>query len=185
MKRILFLLAMILIGVNVSFASNKKEKKKAENMVLYEKAVKAMEDNKFVIKIHTLEGRRSRIRLDELTNYFILDGESTLYQFDSGRRWYGTDIMGGGLHYDYPDMFDGKASDVNMEVDNKGNVTFFVSTVLKGRKKIIVTYKPDMKIILKEGSNKCKVLWKEEGLPQEIYYGTIHPIGETEIRKAI
>ena len=59
MKRILFLLAMILIGVNVSFASNKKEKKKAENMVLYEKAVKAMEDNKFVIKIHTLEGRRS------------------------------------------------------------------------------------------------------------------------------
>ena len=59
MKRILFLLAMILIGVNVSFASNKKEKKKAENMVLYEKAVKAMEDNKFVIKIHTLKGRRS------------------------------------------------------------------------------------------------------------------------------
>ena len=40
---------MILIGVNVSFASNKKEKKKAENMALYEKAVKAMEDNKFVI----------------------------------------------------------------------------------------------------------------------------------------
>ena len=30
MKRILFLLTMILIGVNVSFASNKKEKKKAE-----------------------------------------------------------------------------------------------------------------------------------------------------------
>ena len=70
MKRILFLLAMILIGVNVSFASNKKEKKKAENMALYEKAVKAMEDNKFVIKIHTLEGRRSRIWLDELTNFF-------------------------------------------------------------------------------------------------------------------
>jgi hypothetical protein len=82
-------------------------------------------------------------------------------------------------------MFDGKASDVNMEVGNKGNVTFFVSTVLKGRTKILVTYKPDMKIILKEGSNKCNVLWKEEGLPQEIYYGTIHPIGETEIRKAI
>jgi uncharacterized protein YxeA len=42
MKRILFLLAMILIGVNVSFASNKKEKKDAENMALYEQAVKAV-----------------------------------------------------------------------------------------------------------------------------------------------
>ena len=185
MKRILFLLTMILIGVNVSFASNKKEKKNAENMALYEKAVKAMEDNKFVIKFHTLEGRRNRARLDELTNFFMLDGEATLYQFDSGRRWYGTDIMGGGLHYDYPDMYDGKASDIKMEIDNKGNVTFFVATILKGRRDIIVTYKPDMKIILKKGSNECKVLWKEQGVPRQIIYGTIHPIGAVQLRKAI
>lgn len=185
MKRILFLLTMILIGVNVSFASNKKEKKNAENMALYEKAVKAMEDNKFVIKFHTLEGRRNRARLDELTNYFILDSESTLYQFDSGRRWYGTDIMGGGLHYDYPDMYEGKASNVKMDVDNKGNVTFFVSTILKGRRDIVVTYKLDIKITLKEGSNECKVIWKDKGRPNEIYYGTIHPIGAVQLRKAI
>ena len=60
MKRILFLLAMILIGVNVSFASNKKEKKDAENMALYEKAVKAVQDKKFVVKFHTDDKRFSR-----------------------------------------------------------------------------------------------------------------------------
>ena len=185
MKRLLFLLMTILLGMNVSFASDKESKKNAENMALYEQAVKAMEDNKFVIKFHTLEGRRSRIRLDEQTNFFILDGEYTTYQYDTGRRWYGTDIMGGGRHYDYPDIYEGKASDIKIKVDDKGTVKSYVSTILKGRTDIIVVYKLDIRVILKKGSNECKVMWKDKGNPQEIYYGTVHPIGTAEIRKAI
>ena len=69
MKRILFLLAMILIGANVSFASNKKEKRKAENMALYEKAVKAVQEKKFVVKYHTVDGRNRRLKLNGLTNF--------------------------------------------------------------------------------------------------------------------
>ena len=42
MKRMLFLLMTILLGMNVSFASDKESKKDAENMALYEQAVKAV-----------------------------------------------------------------------------------------------------------------------------------------------
>lgn len=185
MKKFIFLLAVLLLGVGTSFASDKKGEKDAENMALYEQAVKAMEDNKFIIKFHTFEGRRNRARLNQLTNFFVLDGEYISYQYDTGRRWYGTDIMGGGRHYDYPDIYEGKASNIKIEVDDKGNVTFFVSTILKGRKYITVVYKLDIKVTLKEGSNECKVIWKDKGNPRQIYYGTIHPVGATEIRKAI
>lgn len=180
MKRILFLLTMILIGVNVSFASNKKEKKDAENMALYEKAVKAVQEKKFVVKFHTSDESSKRRRLDEQSNFVLIDEKSTMYQYDDGRRWYGHN-HGGIPNYSSPDLFEGEVTDVNWEIDNKGNVTCSVSTSYEEMR----YNNADMKITLKHGSNKCKVIMKKEGCPKLLYYGTIHPIGETEIRKAI
>lgn len=181
MKRILFLLMTILLGMNVSFASEKESKKDAENRALYEEAVEAMKDNKFVIKFHTLDGKRKRIRLDELTNYVVLDGNSVKYQNDNGRRWYRADY-GGHLHF--PEIYEGEASDIEMNVDKKGNITYSMLMMCKGR---AVTHKLKMKITIKKGSNKCEVVWinKRYGNVKSYLYGNVYPIGAAEIRRAV
>lgn len=75
MKRMLFLLMTILLGMNVSFASDKESKKDAENMALYEEAVKAVKEKKFVVKYHTTDVKEYRYepavrkRLNSLTNF--------------------------------------------------------------------------------------------------------------------
>lgn len=187
MKRILFLLTMILIGVNVSFASNKKEKKKAENMALYEKAVKAVQERKFVVKYHTDDVNSSRIdrgkrrRLNPLTNFFMLDGNTTLRQVDDGRRVLGT-YPGGAPFFDYPVMHEGTISDENVDVkvDAKGRVIF--SILYKSDKGKI--FDKVMEISFKKGSNECTIIGGRKS-NKSTSWGTIHPIGETEIRKAI
>lgn len=187
MKRILFLLAMILIGVNVSFASNKKEKKDAENMALYEQAVKAVQEKKFVVKFHTTDKRFSRayhgrrMRLNPLTNFFMLDGNVTLSQQDNGRRSWGYS-HGGFPNYESPKMIEGSVSDenVDIEIDAKGKVT--CSILYKSDNGEI--YDRVMEICFKKGSNECTIKWKRRG-NKSTSWGTIHPIGETEIRKAI
>ena len=181
MKRILFLLAMILIGVNVSFASNKKEKRKAENMALYEKAVKAVQEKKFVVKYHTVDGRNRRLKLNGLTNFFMLNGNTTYRQHDTGRRYWGFS-NGGFPNYEAPEMKEGSVSDenVSIKIDDQGKVTcsiFYKSD--KGK-----VFDTVMEISFKKGSNECTVKWKSKG-NNSTSWGTIHPIGETEIRKAI
>ena len=183
MKRILFLLTMILIGVNVSFASNKKEKKDAENMALYEKAVKAVQEKKFVVKFHTDDGKRFRSdrnvrrRLNSLTNFLMVDGNTTLRQFDDGRRLLGH-YHGGGAYFDYPEIKEGTVSDVNVKVDDKGKVTCTLLTKREGEPDYVV------EITFEKGSNECTIKGGRKG-NKSTSWGTIHPIGETEIRKAI
>ncbi|MBR5193894.1 MAG: DUF4251 domain-containing protein [Bacteroidaceae bacterium] len=183
MKRILFLLTMILIGVNVSFASNKKEKKDAENMALYEKAVKAVQDKKFVVKFHTDDGksyksdRNVRRRLNSLTNFLMVDGNTTFRQFDDGRRVLGHS-HGGGVHFNYPEIKEGTVSEVNVNVDDKGKVTCTLLTKQEGKSDYVV------EITFKKGSNECTIKGGRKG-NKSTSWGTIHPIGETEIRKAI
>jgi hypothetical protein len=176
MKRILFLLAMILIGVNVSFASNKKEKK-AENMALYEQAVKAVQEKKFVVKFHTYDGPKRRIKVNNLTNFLMVDGNSTLRQYDDGRRFWGY-ANGGFPNYESPKMKEGYVSDVLVDIDKNGKVVCTLLYRTEG--------KPDSftEIVFKKGSNKCTMIRHSRGL-KSYSWGTIHPIGETEIRKAI
>lgn len=179
MKRILFLLMTILLGMNVSFASDKESKKEAENRALYEEAVKAIQEKKFVVKFHTtdVKGYRHepavRKRLNSLTNFLVVDGNTTLSQYDNGRRLYGFNSIGT-PNYHAPKAKEGKVSDVSVQIDAKGKVT------------CILSYDDTPKITeitFKKGSNECTIIVKFKG-NKSYSWGTIHPIGGTEIRRA-
>ena len=181
MKRMLFLLMTILLGMNVSFASDKESKKDAENMALYEQAVKAVKEKKFVVKYHTVDGRNRRLKLNGLTIFFMLNGNTTYRQHDDGRRFWGFS-NGGFPNYESPKMIEGSVSDENVSIiiDAQGKVT--CSILYKSDKGKV--FDKVMEISFKKGSNECTVKWKSRG-NKSTSWGTIHPICETEIRKAI
>lgn len=179
MKRMLFLLMTILLGMNVSFASDKESKKDAENMALYEEAVKAVKEKKFVVKYHTTDVKEYhyepavRKRLNSLTNFLVVDGNTTLSQYDNGRRIYGFNSVGT-PNYHAPKAKEGKVSDVSVQIDAKGKVT----CILSYNNNSEIT-----EITFKKGSNECTIIVKSKGI-KRYSWGTIHSIGGTEIRRA-
>ena len=135
MRRILLLMACVLFGTGIALQAqnteklSKKEIKKAtkearkqaelaENKILYAAAVKALQNNEFVLEADRVEFKRGRyVYVTPSTNFVsFTDGEASIQlSFNTGAA--GPNGIGG-------ITVEGKASGIEMKTDKKGNVNF-------------------------------------------------------------
>ena len=133
MKRLLFLLLVLCLGTGTTmYAQDKKaekEAKKAEKaakkaaeeaagMAVFEQCVKAMENRHFAVEAYRVEFKRGQFtNVNSGTNFVQLKGEEATVQFSFHGPGLGANGMGGLT-------VDGRAEDIDMKTDKKGNVTF-------------------------------------------------------------
>lgn len=176
MKRILFCLISLLGTIA---ASAQEEQMASVSQSLYEQAVKALEERKFIIKFHAMDykGRR-RQQLDSETNFLILEGDSVLYQEDSGQREFLT--MGGSVIYYFPEVERGNATDVKIK-KNDDEYLLFMSVIVRSSKGTPKRFK--IKLVLKNKSENC-VVTKRNHWGNQYYMATLYPIDATTVMKA-
>lgn len=170
------LLYVFLFFCNITLlAQNEKDCFEGSN-VLFEEAVKAMEQKKFIVRFHTMDYRSQRRKqLNDETNFFILDVDSTFYQYDNGRREY---RWHGSVFYMAPDIEKGKVKKIEISKDKKNNFVLSLST--KGKS----TYSSyTIKIVLENGTNNCIATLKDYW-GNHYYTGTLYSIDATTVMKA-
>lgn len=148
MKKIIFLLVMAILGSstpmlaqqenNVEQTSKEakkaekeakkaakkaeKEAKKAKEAAIknaqFEMALQAVQNRKFVLKASDVDFKRGRSSfVNDNTNFVMLNGDEASIQFNSNRAVAGPNGIGG-------ITVEGKASDIEMKTDKKGNINF-------------------------------------------------------------
>jgi len=147
MKKILFLvIAAILFPMACMSQDEKmtKEQKKAAQELalkdLYDRAVKAMEDRKFIVEADELSYQNDKTNpVNPGSNFISLEGEQATIQ-----------IFPGGSFINTRNNFSlkGAASNIEMKTNKKGNVTFRMY-VISNDIQLIVSIKMDNK------KNKC------------------------------
>lgn len=157
MKKILFLLAILLIGTGAMMAqddkTSQKEAKKAEKeakkateqaeqMALFEQAKQALENKDFVLEAERVEFKRgSYVYVTPNTNFVsLVDNRASIQlAFNGGRP--GPNGIGG-------ITVEGNISNYEIKTDKKGNVT--VNMMVQG-----VAVSASVSIRLIHGSNRC------------------------------
>ena len=120
----------------------KKAKEEAISNALFDVAVKALEERKFVLKATEVEFKRGHTsHVNSANNFVMLDGEEASIQFSSNTAILGPNGMGGLT-------VDGKASHIEMKTDKKGNITFSMS--VQGT---AVSAKVEFR--MSKGNNRC------------------------------
>lgn len=138
-----------------------KSAKEATNAMLYEQALKALGEQKFILRTDKIEYRNGRSTT--APNYLSVNGEDVYfhkYPFV--------------INYDDRNPNQGIASNFNMETDKKGNIQVHMG--------IDRTWYKDgkLKIKMEKGSNQCIARLTRAGNYGYLIYGTIHPL-ETEL----
>lgn len=139
-----------------------KAEKDAENAMLYEQAIKALEAQKFILRTDKIEYKNGRSTKDP--NYLSVNGEDVYfhkYPFV--------------VNYDDRNPNQGIASKFKMETDKKGNIKVHMG--------IDRTWHKDGKLEIKmeKGSNQCIARLRQAGNYGYLIYGTIHPL-ENELK---
>ena len=172
MKKILFLFVMLL-GVQSVWAQSSE---KSDGNVVFEEAVKALEQKKFIVRFNTMDYRSQRRKqLDNETNFFILDVDSTFYQYDDGRSEY---RRHGSVFYMASDIEKGKVKNIEIGKDKKNNFLLSLSTQGKSRHSSYT-----IMIVLENGTNNCIATLKNYW-GNHYYTGTLYPIDATTVMKA-
>lgn len=139
-----------------------KAAKEANNAMLHEQALKALEEQKFILKTDKIEYRNGRSTT--APNYLSVNGEDVYfhkYPFV--------------INHDDRNPNQGIASNFKMETDPKGNIQ-----VHMGIERI---WHKDGKLEIKmeKGSNQCIARLTQAGSFGYLIYGTIHPL-ETKLK---
>lgn len=178
MKRMLFCLILLLEMV-VVFAQE--EQMASVNQSLYEQAIKALEERRFIIKFHTMDYRgQKRKQLNNETNFLILEGDSVSYQYDDGQREY-LNMDGTTVSYNIPEIERGKATDVKLKKNDTDNYSLSMSVKVKGTKGTPTKFK--IKIVLVDKAENCIATIKDYW-GNQYYTATLYPIDATTVMKA-
>ena len=159
MKRLLFLLSMLWVGIAGISAQEVKAEGKSIKESLHEEAVKALEQQRFVVTFHAAEQGR-RMTLDNRRNFLIIDGQKGFFQRcddeDFSKRY-----KSGGVGLTPLKMLESDVVKTEKKCDKKGNITYTV--LLNGRSIAEVKNVKEAKVILKKGSNDVMVEIKYKG----------------------
>ena len=184
MKRILFSV-ILLLGAMVSWAQE--EKSGVVGQPLYEEAVEALEQQRFVVTFHAGEwGSSRRIDLDSRRNFLIIDGQKGFFQKSVDEDFsYGH--ITGGIGLTPLKMLESDVVKIEKKCDKKGNITCTV--LLKGKDIVGVKNAKEAKITLKKGSNDVEVHVKYNGggmsrrAGSSLYIGSLHKIDAAAIER--
>ena len=144
-KAILFLLTILLI---TSCASQKDPAviaaEEAVQKAWFDKAVQALNDREFVLEAERITFRSGRsVYVNSNTNFVSLHGDNATVQIALNTPYAGPNGIGG-------ITVDGRASNVKMETDKKGNISF--SMFVTGAVISATVY-----FQMANGSNQCSV----------------------------
>ncbi len=188
MRKVLLLMACVLFGTGIALQAqttenlSKKEIKKAEkearkqaelaeNKILYAAAVKALEDNEFVLEADRVEFKRGRfVYVTPSTNFVSLtDGQAAIQlSFNTGAA--GPNGIGG-------ITVEGKPSGIEMSTDKKGNVNF--KMMIQGS-----AVSASVSIRLQNETNKATVTVNPNFNSNRISFtGTLYPSENSNIFK--
>jgi hypothetical protein len=182
MKKLLTLLVCIFIAGG-AFAQeaekpSHKEKKEARKAAeaaaekaAYQAALKAIKARDFAIEADRVEFRRGTPEfVNPSTNFVTLRGDIATVQLSSNTARQGVNGMGGLT-------LDGKASNIKVTMDSKGNTTLSMSVIGRGITGTI-------KIILSKDSNKCDAEVSGNFTGGEVTLsGKLYPASESSIFK--
>ena len=184
MKKIIFLLTVILLATNSSVMAqqepdNKKAKKEAkkaekeakkaakqaEKLLLFEQAAQAMNERKFLYKIDRIQIDNGRFTpTDNRSSFLELNDSVTASQLDAGST------------YSTPKLIYGSISDFESSTDKKGNL--IIKFVLKEKTSIIPQ---NITMKLEYASNECAMTIAERKGTRKYIRGTIVPLGSEVI----
>lgn len=184
MKKIIFLLTVILLATNSSVMAqqepdNKKAKKEAkkaekeakkaakqaEKLLLFEQAAQAMNERKFLYKIDRIQIDNGRFTpTDNRSSFLELNDSVTASQLDAGST------------YSTPKLIYGSITDFESSTDKKGNL--IIKFVLKEKTSIIPQ---NITMKLEYASNECAMTIAERKGTRKYIRGTIVPLGSEVI----
>lgn len=143
----------------------KKAAKSAEKQALYEKAVKALYDRKFLYKIDRVQLGNGRFHhVDNRGSFFELNDTTSASQIDGGSVMY------------TPRVVYGTISDFKLSTDKKGNVS--VEFTLREKTSI---YPKNIKIRLESGYNEAAMTIAEKKGMRIYLRGSLVPLGSTNM----
>lgn len=137
MKKLIFLLAMLLLGLGTTFASDKKGENSNDN-VLYEQAVKAIKAKKFALKANQYIDGDDNGKLYNVSpsdNYILVDVDKAIVSCNP--------IGGKGF------CKEGYISNFNMAEDVDGNIN--VGMIIKNKG----SAKAKFNFFIEKGTNRC------------------------------
>lgn len=184
MKKIIFLMTVILLATNSSVMAqqepdNKKAKKEAkkaekeakkaakqaEKLLLFEQAAQAMNERKFLYKIDRIQIDNGRFTpTDNRSSFLELNDSVTASQLDAGST------------YSTPKLIYGSITDFESSTDKKGNL--IIKFVLKEKTSIIPQ---NITMKLEYASNECAMTIAERKGTRKYIRGTIVPLGSEVI----
>lgn len=178
MKKILIILGTLLVGFLGLFAQQEMDvEKETIKETLYQDAVDAIKEKRFIIKFHAEDsGSKRRISLDNRVNFLIVDREYVAWQsaHDRDSHFREINVHSGIQGLTGLKMNESKLSDI--KVKNKKNGDIFCSVLIEGR-----TIQ-EAQITLEKGTNDCLVKCKMRG--GGMYrIGTLYPISATTVEK--
>lgn len=157
MKRVLFVLVVLLMGAGTMVAQQDKAAEKAarkaekearkaaeeaEQMALFEQGVHALNAQDFVLEAERVEFKRGQfVYVTPSTNFVSMQGERATIQLSFNIAAAGPNGIGG-------ITVEGSASNIEMKTDKKGNVSY--SMMVQG-----VAVSANVTIRMVKGSNKC------------------------------
>lgn len=135
MKKIIFLLGLIIFTLTLAGCKTQqdpakqaekeamKQMKEAEQKLWFDKAVKALNNREFVLEAEQITFKYGRfIYVNANTNFVSMHGDKATIQMAFNSPYAGPNGIGG-------ITVDGTASNVKMETDKKGNITFTMNVM--------------------------------------------------------
>lgn len=183
MKRLLFLLTIIFIGIVASSAQNSTDiGKNNAKETLYKEAVEALDQQRFIVTFHAEEWKsRNRLDLDSKRNFLIVDGQKGFFQ-KSIKSDFSSKNMTGGYGLTPLKMMESDVVKTRKVYNKKGDILYTVllegESNLFGGKNI-----KEAKITLKQGSHDVVVKVKYKGGDSTVYIGSLHPIDAVSVER--
>ena len=165
MKQIL----CILILLNTTILVAQEKEKGFVDKILYEEALKALENQSFIIRMDTYEWGSGRTLLDNRTNFIKLEKGVVSSKYDDGRAdsepWTGVTHLA--------KIRTCRAADI--EINHDENISVIIpidySNDIEGADKA--------KIVLEKGTNKCVVHFYDKNREFGYSKGKLYSIGAT------
>lgn len=182
MKRLLFLLTILSVGIVSVYSQNETDtKEKSIKESLSQEAVEALEQQRFVVTFHTEDwGSSLRLALDGRRNFMIIDGQKGFFQtnVDPDFSYKNVDR---GIGLTPLKMLESDVVKTEKKCDKKGDILYTV--VLKGGNLVGVKNAKEAKITLKKGSNDVVVMVKYRGGNTSYKKGSLYPIDAANIER--
>ena len=186
MKSFLFLVFILCLGTGtIMYPHDKKAEKAAKKaekeakkaaeeaagMALFEQCVKAMENRHFTVEADRIEVKRGLFtNVNSGTNFVQLEGDLATIQLSFNGSALGANGMGGLT-------VDGRAEDIDMKTDKKGNVTFRMR-VKDASVSATITIK------IAKGTNQCTAFVNSDFNGNRINFsGVMKPSGLSNVIK--